>query len=236
MEIVLRQPAEQNTGLLILVDEAVADEPELIELSSVYQLLRNRFDRLSLIMAGLPANISSLLNEKTVTFLRRAHRICLGRIADIDIEISFRKYIEREGRMIDPDALSEAVKAIDGFAYMMQLVGYYTWLNSEDSLIDLNDAQAGIRYAKKDFRTGVLESTYRNLSGNDRLFLFAMLEDPKESKLKDIAARLHKTPGYTSTYKKRLPVSGVIEENPGKTFSIAIPSFREYLQEMKQSV
>lgn len=63
-----------------------------------------------------------------------------------------------------------------------------------------------------------------------------MLEDPKESKLKDIAARLHKTPGYTSTYKKRLLVSGVIEENPGKTFSIAIPSFREYLQEMKQSV
>lgn len=62
-----------------------------------------------------------------------------------------------------------------------------------------------------------------------------MLEDPKESVLKDIAQRMNKTPGYVSAYKKRLLVDGVIEEHPGKTFSIAIPSFREYLQEIKNS-
>lgn len=235
MEIILQQLAEQDIGLLMLIDEVIADEPELIELSSVYQLFKRRFQKVGMIMAGLPANISSLINEKTVTFLRRAHQVYLGRIPDIEIEIAFKKSIEREGRCITPDALSEAVKAIDGFAYMMQLVGYYTWRSTDDPTITLENAQAGINYAKKDLRAGVLDSTYRDLSKNDRLFLFAMLKDEKESALKDIAARMHKTPGYASTYKKRLLIDGIIEENPGKTISIAIPSFRDYLCEMKET-
>jgi hypothetical protein len=60
----------------------------------------------------------------------------------------------RKGKNIEQDALSEAVKAIDGFAYMMQLVGYYTWRSSDNSVIDLNDAKKGIEYAKKDLRSG----------------------------------------------------------------------------------
>ncbi len=235
MEIILNQLAEQNIGLLILVDEVIAEESEMIELTAVYQLLKRKFDKLSLIMAGFPSNISSLLNEKSVTFLRRAHRIYLGRISDSDIAISFRKTIESEGKKITDEALKLTVDAIEGFAYMMQLVGYYTWMNSDSQVIDLSDAEEGIRYANSDFRTGVLESTYRELSDNDRKFLFAMLEDPKESVLKDIAARLNKSPGYVSTYKRRLLSDGIIEENPGKSFSIVIPSFREYLKEMKQS-
>lgn len=214
MEIVLRQLAEQDTGLLMLVDEVIADEPEMIELTSVFQLFKRNYPKIGLIMAGLPANISSLMNEKTVTFLRRAQKIYLGRIPDPEIESAFRKSIQQEGKNIEQDALSEAVKAIDGFAYMMQLVGYYTWRSSDNSVIDLNDAKKGIEYAKKDLRSGVLESTYRDLSNNDRLFLFAMLEDPKESVLKDIAQRMNKTPGYVSAYKKRLLVDGVIEEHP----------------------
>lgn len=235
MDLILKQLSEYGTGLLILIDETIADEPEMIELTSAYQLLKGKYEKTALMMAGLPSNISALLNEKSVTFLRRAHRIYLGKIADHDIEIAFRKSVESEGKRIETDALALAVNAIDGYAYMMQLVGYYTWKTADGNIIDCEDAKNGIKYAKADFREGVLESTYRELSANDRKFLFAMLEDPKESTLKNIAARMNKTAGYASTYKSRLLMNGVIEENPGKTFSIILPSFREYLMEMKQN-
>lgn len=154
MEIVLRQLAEQDTGLLMLVDEVIADEPEMIELTSVFQLFKRNYPKIGLIMAGLPANISSLTNEKTVTFLRRAQKIYLGRIPDPEIEFAFRKSIQQEGKNIEQDALSEAVKAIDGFAYMMRLVGYYTWRSSDNSVIDLNDAKKESNMQKRIFAAG----------------------------------------------------------------------------------
>ena len=177
----------------------------------------------------------NLLNTSNVAFLRRANQYILGRIDDADIRQTFRKTVECEGKTISDSALNKAVSAIGGYPYMMQLIGFYVWEESRNDTREITASQTdkGIEIAREKFKTGVLESTYRNLSDGDIAFLFAMLEDPESSLQKNIAARLKKTSAYVSTYKKRLLQEGIIEESAGRRITIILPFFREYLQEQK---
>ena len=72
---------------------------------------------------------------------------------------------------------------------------------------------------------------WRELSGGDRAFLHAMLEDPDESRLTDVAQRMGKSTSYASSYKLRLLNQGVIDETLRGRFVFAIPFFREWLEE-----
>lgn len=115
---------------------------------------------------------------------------------------------------------------------MMQLVGYSVWEQSGSrDCINKEDATRGIEYAREDFRNGVLINTWRELSAGDRKFLKAMLLDEDSSTLTDIAARLGKTTGYASTYKKRLEQAGVIEQRVDDRLEFALPAMREYTEE-----
>lgn len=235
MSELLTELNNREIGLLITVDEVRADITEMIQLASVYQLFLRENLKIAMVMAGLPFHVNQLISNESVSFLRRARQHYLGTIADSDIRFAFRKTVESAGKTIREDALDMAVAASGGFPYMMQLVGYSIWEESEtDPEIDTVHAERGIRRARDDFRAGVLDSTFRELSKGDRKFLYAMLQDREYSSLSDIARRIGKTTGYASTYKNRLILAGVIEEQPGNTFAIAIPSFREYLIEKKE--
>lgn len=78
-------------------------------------------------MAGLPNNVTDLLENDDVSFLRRSAQRYLGRIGDVDIEATFERTVEDAGKHISYEALDQCVKAIKGFPYMMQLVDYRTW-------------------------------------------------------------------------------------------------------------
>ena len=231
MSELMKQLNERDIGLLITVDEVRGDVDDMIRLASVYQLLIREGAKISLVMAGLPVHVGDLITNKEVSFLRRARQQYLDRIPDRDIRSAFSKTIAAGGKSIEREALDRSVQAADGFAYMMQLVGYSVWdVSAESEWIVDGDAELGIRYAKEDFVRGVLNSTYRELSKGDKRFLLAMLEDKDGSVLTDIAKRIGKTPGYASTYKKRLLQAGVIEEQPGNRLVYALPMFREYLE------
>ena len=74
------------------------------------------------------------------------------------------------------------MEVIDGFPYMMQLVGYRMWAeNPRAEAIELADARHGIELAKREMVEGILEYAYRELSDGDKRFLAAMLPDAKDS-------------------------------------------------------
>ena len=236
METLLEKLGEQNIGLLMTVDEVRADIPEMIRLAAVYQLFIRKGAKVGIVMAGLPANVDSLISNEDVSFLRRSRQHHLFRISDNEISRALRKTIEGEGKKIEEAALRAATEASGGYPYMMQLVGFSIWEECEnESVISGIHAERGISMAVQDFKNGVLRSTYRELSKGDRQFLLAMLQDPEYSRLADVARRIGKKTGYASTYKSRLLKAGVIEEGTGQTFSIAIPFFREYLREQDKN-
>lgn len=231
MNALFEELAQHETGLLITVDEVDARIDEMVQLAATYQLFIREGKQVALVMAGLPAKVTDLVNDSRVTFLRRARQQHLGRINDIEVERALRKTISSSGKDISEEALQAATEATNGFAYMLQLVGYCMWEEAEEaSIIDIDHAKRGIRQAHREFERGVLQATYLELSAGDRSFLFAMLDDSHGSILTDVAARMGKSASYASNYKRRLTELGIIGDRGGKTFDFDIPFMREYLQ------
>ncbi|MDM8287865.1 AAA family ATPase [Slackia piriformis] len=232
MEELFEKLAEQDMGILVTVDEVRTDVDEMVQLVSTYQLFVREGRKASLVMAGLPSNVTDLVGDERITFLRRARQRHLGRISDGEIARAFRSTIENAGKEISPEALACLVEASRGFAYMMQLVGYFTWFESgTGSAITEEHARRGVALARSDFEAGVLDATYREMSKGDREFARAMLPDKDGSRLTDIAARMGKGTNYASTYKTRLMKQGVIGELPGGGLDFEMPFLREYLAE-----
>lgn len=233
MTRLLEQLDETNTGLLITVDEVQPKLAEMIQLAAIYQLFVTEQRKVALLMAGLPHNMLTLENDKTVSFLRRAQKCQLGRIDEFEIEDAMRRTIEESERDIEALALKKAAQAAGGFPFMMQLVGFRMWdRHPESKTITEADALAGIELAAKEFKEGVIRATYENLSEGDRAFLRAMLPDSDISTVSSIAQRLEKTHSYATQYKNRLLGHGVIEEaNGGVRFQL--PLMREYVAEQQ---
>lgn len=232
MNALLDQLAEQDIGLLITVDEVKVTVPEMKRLAQVYQHFVTEGRKVALLMAGLPQAVSALFGDDDVSFLRRARKHVLGRIPDGEIRDALLLTVNEGGRSISAEALDEAVGVIDGFPYMMQLVGYRMWAeNPRSEQIALADARHGIELAKREMIEGILEYTYRELSDGDKRFLAAMLPDSQDSSLAAISRRMGVKSNYASQYKRRLLAQGVIGEYSKGHVRFDMPVFRDYLEQ-----
>lgn len=217
-------------GLLITVDELDPTLDEVVELVTVYQHFVREHRRVALVAAGLSSHIDSLLNGRSSSFLRRAQQERLGRIDDSDIESAFRQTIEDGGRFVEEGGLSSAVEAIEGFPYLMQLVGFRAWDADPGNPLITRDAIAtGIRQGRSELHSRIYDATLRELSGNDRRFLRAMLPDGEVSAIGDLRSRLGWSSSLVSQYRRRLIDAGVIGSRGRGVVAFELPFFREFL-------
>ena len=231
MNKLLNTLAEHEIGLLITIDELDPGLEELVDFAATYQHFVREDRRVALFMAGLPINVSTLLSNRSVSFLRRAAQHPLGRIDDYDVREAFRVTIADAGKRIDEDALDLAVAATDGFAYMMQLVGFRTWnVSGSEALIVRSHVERGSELAVQTFVNGVVKKTCQELSDGDLAFLEAMLPDGEEpSKMADIAERMGKSASYARVYRSRLLEQGVIDAPRRGYVEFSLPLLRDYL-------
>ena len=230
MSDVLDELDKQGLGLLIAVDEIDPELDEMIQLAAIYQQFVGEGRRVALLMAGLPHRVSGLLEDKSVSFLRRSAQYNLEALDDEDVRAAFLQTVDLSGKAIDDSALDEAIKKIAGFPYMLQLVGYRSWqVTGDDAVIDDDDVDSGATMAERDIRTRVLKATLDELSDGDLAFLHAMLDGDGPMTSSDIAKVMGKSSGYVSTYKRRLLDQGVIKTLPRGRMDFALPSLRSYL-------
>lgn len=233
----LDQLETAETGLLITVDELDPSLPEMIELAAVYQHFIREDRKVALLMAGLPHNVSTLLNDKTVSFLRRAQQYKLGRVADYEVREALFKTVVDNGRAADSNGLDCAVKAIAGFPFLIQLVGYRAWDVCPDSLeISAGDFERGIDLARAEMNDRILEATYRELSPADLLFAEAMLQDEEVSRTADLVDRLGWSSSQVAQYRRRLIEGGVIAERGRGLVAFDLPFFKEYLTDRREDM
>ena len=220
--------AKTDTGLVLTVDEVRANVAEMEQLSTVFQHFVREGRRVALLMAGLPHQVSQLVNSDAVSFLRRATKVNLGPIADMEISNALEKTAAKGGKAFDPQALKECVNAIGGFAYMMQLVGFRAWdASDERDRIALEDSRRGIAFAQNDLEQQILIPTWASLSAGDKAFCRALALDNHDAKA--IAAFMDKKPNYVSKYKQRLLEQGVIEQDAYAHLNFSLPGFKEFV-------
>lgn len=228
----LRLLAQRGTGLVITVDEIhAADRAELSRLAADVQHFIREGLPIGLIFAGLPAAVSDLLNEGVATFLRRADRIDLHAASITEVEHSFSETFAEARIPLSANLAREAAEATGGYPFLIQLVGYHLWQESEKASDDL-DAEAvarAVAAARRRNERVVIEAALSTTSGRDRDFLQAMAEDRRASSTTDIGARTGMRPNAVGNYRTRLMDAGLIEPAGHGLVDFAIPGLREYL-------
>lgn len=221
---------QYGIGLLITVDEVSASLDEMISFAATYQLFVREGKRVGLLMAGLPHQVSALLRNQTVSFLRRSVQHRLSGVAGQEIAQALVQTIASEGKTATGEAIDLMVDAIGGFPFMMQLVGYRSWDVSLGSCeITVKDVQRGVALAQGDLDQRVLEPTFYELSDGDLAFLRAMLEDQDVSLVADIAQRMGVASNYASQYRARLVEQGIIGTRGRGKIAFDMLHFKEFL-------
>ena len=183
-------------------------------------------------MTGLPSRISEVQYDNTLTFLLRSNRVYLSPLDKKTIANSYEKAFTKGKREIDFMVLDEMSRAVKGYAYAFQTIGYYAWRFSRE-LLQLNEEvlKQTIRAAKKDLFRNAYERMYMDLSKNDRDFIEAIIKAGTDrvttKQLQDI---LNKPINYISVYRARLLDDQLITSPQRGVVQLALPFFEEFVE------
>ena len=229
----LEELSKTNTGILFMVDKVNGELDEMVKLATTFQHLVGEEQKVAFFMAGLPYHVSSLLQGKTTSFMRRAAQFQLENLQDFEVEEAFELTVKEGGKKIKQDALEYAVKQIAGFPFMLQLVGYRSWVACGDGkTIELEHVEQGAKIAYKELQARVFGATISELTKGDREFLCAMNREGKATTREQIADKTNRSSAWISKYKKRLLESGVIETTLLGDLKFALPGFDDYLDQL----
>lgn len=183
-------------------------------------------------MTGLPSRISEVQYDNTLTFLLRSNRVYLSPLDKKTIANSYEKAFTKGKREIDFMVLDEMSRAVKGYAYAFQTIGYYAWRFSRE-LLQLNEEvlKQTIRAAKKDLFRNAYERMYMDLSKNDRDFIEAIIKAGTDrvttKQLQDI---LNKPINYISVYRARLLDDQLITSPQRGVVQLALPFFAGFVE------
>ena len=228
---IARALTKEEKGLLILIDEIQANSNEVKELVVAYQEMIGEGLNVALIMAGLPSAVSSVLNDKVLTFLNRSTKIEVGPIKINYILAYYKKTFEKLNISISCDLLLKAAESTHGSPYMLQLLGHNIVLFAQEKgkLSDLDFSNV-LTIAEKEFRQDICQPTIAPLSAKDMDFLKAMSQDSEISNTADIATRMNAKADYVQIYKRRLIDAGIIDSPMRGKVRCVIPYLLEYVK------
>jgi hypothetical protein len=220
---------DRGLDTLILVDELQANSPEIRSLVGTYQELVDEGLNVAIVLAGLPARVSNVPNDRVLTFLNRARKINLGPIAIGEVDAFFRQAFRSAGVSVSSDIRYAAAKASKGSPYLMQLIGHYLCLYAEDAPVDKSVLHEALKSSRDQFQNDVCSTTLAALSQVDISFLRVMAELGGSCRTIEIASRIGVTPDYAQQYRKRLIDAGVIVSPARGLLRIDVPYLAEYL-------
>lgn len=226
-------------GLVITVDEVQASDIEdLRKLGEIIQYGRREERMLAFAAAGLSTPIEQLLDHPGATFLRRAEHHSVGRVGRPEVRAALAGTIADSGFEIDARALDLAADAVDGYPFMIQLVGYHSLKAhirgdpSASSPVSQGDVRAGITAARRRLGRHIHTPALRPLSSVDRTYLLAMAQDNEgPSRTADVAERMGVSTTYAGQYRRRLIRDGIIEAAGHGLVRFTIPYTAEHLRE-----
>ena len=242
LRALMKDVATSSAGLLVTVDEvqdaSIEDMQRIAH--SVQLLVREKVD-IAFVFAGLPSGVLDVINGKALTFLRRAVGESLGLINQVEVGISLQDSFGSTGLELVGDQVARAARATMGYAYLIQLVGYYVWQRADahrdkSPVVSSSDVELGVDIAMQRFHEDVHEPAIAGLTKGALEYLLAMCDDERASKTADVAARMGRTTSATASFRRSLLQRQVIEVPMRGYVSFAIPFMREYLIENKEEL
>ncbi|KFI65296.1 ATP-binding protein [Bifidobacterium cuniculi] len=227
---------EDRQGVLITLDELGAESPmdEVRAFATAVQHLIREDRNVAVVFAGIPGMVNDVVNDRILTFLRRAERFHLQNVDLPDVWEAFEHTISDNGKSADYEVLNLLTEATHGYPFMIQLVGHQAWRasdrNGHPDAITLQDAQEGIEKARDRIGELVNGPAVDGLPPMAREYLLAMAIDDGPSNTGEIARRMHRDAKYASVYRSRLINEDFIKPTDRGFVDFRMPFMREYLR------
>lgn len=220
--------------ILITIDEVKAT-PLLRKLVSCYQIMLRDGLKVSLLMAGLPENVSEIQNDGVLTFLLCANRITLNPLDAESIKNSYAHIFREAGYQVDTMTLLYMTKQTKGFAYAFQLLGYWVWkaaAEQESRQISQATVDKVLDHYVSDLFRNVYYKVYHEMTMKEREFVQAMVKSGSNKvRAKKIGELMHKTPGYISVYRRKLIDDQIIIPAEYGYVQFMLPFFDQFVEE-----
>jgi len=228
--LALMEEIRQRELKMIFVIDEVHSTSEMREFVSTYQLLiRENYD-IVLLMAGLPHYVDAILNDKILTFLKRANHIFLSFIEPFIFKLEYERIFKVAGRAFLEEALDIAYISTGGYPYLYQLIGYFLWRMDENE-IDVQTVKIAVEQSKGMLFQNVYSIIFSELSRVEQDFLQAMRLEGLISEVQKIRERMGKNPSYVNSYREKLTKKGLIQSVSHGVIRFSLPFFGEYLAE-----
>ncbi|GAA1472999.1 ATP-binding protein [Corynebacterium felinum] len=226
---------KKNSGILVTIDEVHLDSAsELAAIATAIQHLFREGRNIAVVFAGLPENVDKLLQHPGVTFLRRAVRVDLGAVTPEDVRLGLYKPVTDVDRQWDSAALDSAVMATRGFPFLIQLVGYYSWVRLSKSArqqIEKDHVVWAVEQAQRDLARLVIEPVLKDLPQLEYNFLVALSVGSGPQRTRDIAEELGKGSDTVSHYGRKLIAKHLVYSPQHGFYDYTIPGMREYFSQ-----
>lgn len=236
----------KGKGVLIAIDETQgASMGDIVALATTFQHVLADQDMLDVpddekkgiafVFAALPSIMDDVLENKVITFLRRAVRHELGEVPLVETRDAYVDAVAASGKSIENDLALKAARAAGGHPYMVQLIGYHMWRAAHrrgSDAIEPADVDSGIRDARLAFYDAICAPVYYGLRSPQRLFIEQMAKDAHgPTCMADIIERSDRTESWAHKYRASLIRERVIEPAGHGLVRFCVPLLGEYIRD-----
>lgn len=216
LENLLKQAEKRKKKVLICMDEITNNKETRVFLHSFQIYLRDCLP-VYILASGLPQNVYSVINSRTLTFLQRAQKCNLSPLKLSTVMMEYSKVFS-----FPDETVMKMARLTKGYSYAFQLLGDLVWKNNmeytEDLLNEYDSALAEYSYDK----------IYSEMSNKD-IFFMEVITKNHVSTVRELVNELGITLQEFSVYRDRLIKSGILYAPKRGYFEIALPRFGEYL-------
>lgn len=208
---------KQNKKVMILIDEATNNQYLRQFALSSQILIRRNYD-LFVVMTSLYENISSIENEKNLTFLIRSPRLILTNLNISAIAASYAEIFS-----LDQNEAMELAKLTKGYAFAYQLLGYLLFESKEHSL-----SASLLGQFDQYLEEWVYRKVWDMLSPVEQKILRCIQTDAPIA-VADIMKRSNMKKESFSQYRDRLIKKGVLTATARGQLMFALPRFNSFI-------
>ncbi|MDR0899841.1 MAG: hypothetical protein LBM27_05745 [Lactobacillaceae bacterium] len=232
MELVLKEFDNLGWQLVILIDEVKNINDDLKTFYGAEIAFVNEDLPVMSIAAGLPSAVSNLINDKALSFLRRAQKIELRPLNVQSIYEEYRKIFD--GQIISDDQLKVLSEFTRGYPYLYQLIGYFIWSTLTKGGLSSTLIEDAQRYALNELFENVYSKFLTDVSPKTRDMLIAINNlGGTRVKVQDIRKQLNWSSSYASNYRNRLIEWKLVKQDGYGELTIVPPYLDLYLKQIQ---
>lgn len=200
--------SKKKKKILITVDDATSNNNIKIFAHTYQGLVRKNYP-VFLLMSGLYENITSIQNNKSLTFLSRIPKLILKPLNMTVIKESYKEIFD-----LDDETSVKMAKLTEGYAYAYQVLGYLMW-EEEDKKITKKLLLKFDQYLAE----FVYDKIWEGLSEKEKIIILKICK----------AESLDMKKNEISVYRDRLIKYGILMSTQRGKLSFALPRFKEYI-------